>query len=498
MDEKFNDSKQKSPGMYPNESSMNEREYNAIYRAYPEQYINTFSSTVIMLIKLLEGCVAGFLLYHVFIAIVPFFRELSKEALEIDHALLLFRAEFGLSLSKELNDLLSQLAVGGLVLPYIVWIGTMLIIILSLLLVVIEAFALLEIRIAKKGAGIVKVIHQIYMWINVGALILLGVSVYQYYRYYKQLYTSSLAYYSTTVFWAVTGTACSISFITFLLRMLYHKDIAIAMKTVVYDLDTGKQGDFRRTHLPGISILFSSPFVVFFIVAVIGIIWNLIHDGGSIEEILRFASRKEILSVAFSAFSMIKYLCIPVCYRNLECSRGMRGEYSEKSGHFFRNLIIVLLVAAMMCFAVSKGLFKTIIDKFNGRRNNTQITAVLQTEEESKRQSELQSVNAVVENNDTPKLEETSNASGVSADFKEYMDSYEDFMNQYCDFMGSYNKSDTTLLIEYTSLMAKYAEFSSKIDNYDETNLSTEDYKYYMDVMNRVNKRLIEIPDKTE
>ena len=46
--------------------------------------------------------------------------------------------------------------------------------------------------------------------------------------------------------------------------------------------------------------------------------------------------------------------------------------------------------------------------------------------------------------------------------------------------------------------MAKYAEFSSKIDNYDETNLSTEDYKYYMDVMNRVNKRLIEIPDKTE
>ena len=42
MDEKFNDSKQKSPGMYPNESSMNEREYNAIYRAYPEQYINTF------------------------------------------------------------------------------------------------------------------------------------------------------------------------------------------------------------------------------------------------------------------------------------------------------------------------------------------------------------------------------------------------------------------------------------------------------------------------
>ena len=158
----------------------------------------------------------------------------------------------------------------------------------------------------------------------------------------------------------------------------------------------------------------------------------------------------------------------------------------------------MLLVAAMMCFAVSKGLFKTIIDKFNGRRNNTQITAVLQTEEESKRQSELQSVNAVVENNDTPKLEETSNASGVSADFKEYMDSYEDFMNQYCDFMGSYNKSDTTLLIEYTSLMAKYAEFSSKIDNYDETNLSTEDYKYYMDVMNRVNKRLIEIPDKTE
>ena len=72
------------------------------------------------------------------------------------------------------------------------------------------------------------------------------------------------------------------------------------------------------------------------------------------------------------------------------------------------------------------------------------------------------------------------------------MDSYEDFMNEYCDFMATYDQSSVTALVKYTSLMSKYADFAEKIDGYDESNLTTEDYKYYIDVLARVEKKLID------
>ena len=63
---------------------------------------------------------------------------------------------------------------------------------------------------------------------------------------------------------------------------------------------------------------------------------------------------------------------------------------------------------------------------------------------------------------------------------------------EYCDFMVSYDQSDATALLKYASLMSKYAEFATKVDGYNEDNLSAADYKYYIDVMARVNKKLID------
>lgn len=89
-------------------------------------------------------------------------------------------------------------------------------------------------------------------------------------------------------------------------------------------------------------------------------------------------------------------------------------------------------------------------------------------------------------------------ASGVDPDFKEYMDSYEKFMNEYCDFMESYNSADATQLLKYTQLVAEYAEYTSKVDSYNEDNLSTEDYQYFVDVTARVDKRLLEVAGSIE
>ncbi len=90
-----------------------------------------------------------------------------------------------------------------------------------------------------------------------------------------------------------------------------------------------------------------------------------------------------------------------------------------------------------------------------------------------------------------------SSGTDVSADFKSTMDSYESFMNKYVDFMKKYeNSSDTTsMLSEYTEMMQEYSDFAAKIDAIDEDSLSTSDYAYYMEVMTRVNKKLLEVAD---
>ena len=63
------------------------------------------------------------------------------------------------------------------------------------------------------------------------------------------------------------------------------------------------------------------------------------------------------------------------------------------------------------------------------------------------------------------------------------------------EFMKKYNSSSDTsgMLLEYADVMAKYADFTTKIDSYDADTMSDADAKYYLDVVNRVNAKLIEL-----
>lgn len=88
---------------------------------------------------------------------------------------------------------------------------------------------------------------------------------------------------------------------------------------------------------------------------------------------------------------------------------------------------------------------------------------------------------------------ESSESEEVSSSFKETMDEYEEFMDKYVDFMKSYDANDVTMLSEYTELLSQYNTYMDKVSKIDEDELSSADLAYYLDVTNRVNKKLLEV-----
>lgn len=95
----------------------------------------------------------------------------------------------------------------------------------------------------------------------------------------------------------------------------------------------------------------------------------------------------------------------------------------------------------------------------------------------------------------TTKPTNTSNASGIGSDFKAAMDSYEKFMNEYVAFMKKYsaNPSDLGLLADYAKFMMDYANFVADFEKWGDAELNTKETKYYIEVQNRVNQKLLDI-----
>ncbi len=49
------------------------------------------------------------------------------------------------------------------------------------------------------------------------------------------------------------------------------------------------------------------------------------------------------------------------------------------------------------------------------------------------------------------------------------------------------------MLSEYTELLSQYNTYMDKVSKIDEDELSSADLAYYLDVTNRVNKKLLEV-----
>lgn len=82
----------------------------------------------------------------------------------------------------------------------------------------------------------------------------------------------------------------------------------------------------------------------------------------------------------------------------------------------------------------------------------------------------------------------------IRKDIKEFLDSYENFMNEYCDFMEKYSKNkDTSMLNDFTEYTKKYSDFTEKFDAINDKDLNDSELEYYIEVQNKVNKRLLKI-----
>lgn len=100
---------------------------------------------------------------------------------------------------------------------------------------------------------------------------------------------------------------------------------------------------------------------------------------------------------------------------------------------------------------------------------------------------------------ESEQVEETKSAQavdGVDPELKAFLDGYEDFMDEYIVFMKKYMNDPgnaVAMLGEYASIMEKYGEFAEAVDKYDEKEMSTEDAKYYLEVTNRINQKMLEL-----
>ena len=95
----------------------------------------------------------------------------------------------------------------------------------------------------------------------------------------------------------------------------------------------------------------------------------------------------------------------------------------------------------------------------------------------------------------TDAVAEKKAADGIRPEFKEAMDSYEAFYDEYCEFMKKYNANptDATLLDGYMDMLDRSVEMTEKFEEWDQEEMNDEELKYYLDVSNRVSKKMIDV-----
>ena len=80
-------------------------------------------------------------------------------------------------------------------------------------------------------------------------------------------------------------------------------------------------------------------------------------------------------------------------------------------------------------------------------------------------------------------------------EFKEAMDAYESFYKEYCELLRKYtqNPTDFSILGQYTNMLTKIDEVDKAFKKWDQSDLNSEELKYYLDVNNRVLKMMVDI-----
>ncbi len=103
----------------------------------------------------------------------------------------------------------------------------------------------------------------------------------------------------------------------------------------------------------------------------------------------------------------------------------------------------------------------------------------------------------IVKDEETEETEEASDTNdSISPEFKSAMDSYEEFFDEYCEFMKKYNNSDgmdMDILNDFTDYMNKYTKAMNDLSAWESEEMNAAERKYYFEVQNRINQKLLEI-----
>lgn len=90
---------------------------------------------------------------------------------------------------------------------------------------------------------------------------------------------------------------------------------------------------------------------------------------------------------------------------------------------------------------------------------------------------------------------------GVNPDMKAFLDSYEAFVDKYVAFMKKYLNSSSSgdyteflgMYQEYIDILSQLQDFETKADKYNSSGMSKEDLAYYLDSLNRIQKKMLSV-----
>ncbi|HAE16492.1 MAG TPA: hypothetical protein DCG51_08080 [Erysipelotrichaceae bacterium] len=77
-------------------------------------------------------------------------------------------------------------------------------------------------------------------------------------------------------------------------------------------------------------------------------------------------------------------------------------------------------------------------------------------------------------------------------EFKQKMDALEQFFDSYVEFMKTYDSTDTAAMVKYLNMMNEYTKAMEALDSIDESKLTPEQDNYYLQVMLRIDQKLLE------
>lgn len=89
-----------------------------------------------------------------------------------------------------------------------------------------------------------------------------------------------------------------------------------------------------------------------------------------------------------------------------------------------------------------------------------------------------------------------SPAGGVDPQLKAALDEYEAFVDEYVSFMKKYQADPNNaigMITDYTQMLTKLASFADKVNGMDTSKMSKEDYAYYLEVLNRIEKKMLDV-----